>query len=367
MAVDRPLHIVHVVCTRRHAGVENYVGLVSGELARRGHRVDVITCFPSSSFVPEGVEAIDVTDWRQAARVLRSLESIDVVNSHLTEADAAAVWGLRSRPTPIVSTRHFAKRRWSHEDGQGSALLRIHSSTRRLPPGPILRMLRHKIDERIDIELSIGEFVARHMGRCDRTIRSGVPIQEDVPSAADRSKKVVLLQRLEPEKSSQVALDAWEKSNARSLGWIFEIHGEGSETRILADEIRRRGLGDSVQLKGRCGDVPSLLRSTSLLVAPAENEPLGLVVLEAMSFGVPVLASASGGHLETIGRVDGASMFPEGDSSVCASLIDRLVLDQDERQRIADDQRAHQKAHLSLGSMIDELERLYTSIADGTR
>lgn len=359
--MSQPLDIVHVLCTSRHAGVENYVGRLSGVLASRGHRVTVITRFPSSAFVPENVYAHDVSNWREAARTLRSLRHVDIVNSHLTEADAAAYFACRRREVPLVSTHHFASPRWSAEDGQGSAFLRFHPRTRGRRPGPVLNRIRRAVDSRVDVEVAISDFVAQRVGRCDEVVLSGVEPQPNVPALMDRPPLAVVLQRLEPIKSTIVALDAWSRSEAKSRGWTLRIHGEGSERQFLIDEIRRRGLQDSVSAPGYCREPYDLLRSASLLIAPAVGEPFGLTVAEAMSFGVPVIACASGGHLETLGRVQDAALFPENDSLACAMQIDRLTADPIRRAELSKAQSSHQVAHLSIHSMADRLEDIYRS------
>ena len=367
MSRDNPLHIVQIVCTQRHAGVENYVARLSSALVRRGHRVSVLTRLPSAIFLSDDVESFDIENWREGARVLRSLKDVDVVNSHLTEADTAAVWGLRGRSTPLVSTHHFASPRWSSQDGQGSAMLRFRWRRRDSSPGPVLRALRTRVDERIDLEVAVSDFVARGIGRSDETVLTGVEVQGPLPSVDEREKKVVVLQRLEPVKSTKIALEAWDMSSARSKGWFLEIHGEGSERDSLIEEVRRRGLQDSVTVLGRCETAGDLLRSASLLLAPAVGDPFPLTVLEAMSFGVPVVAAASGGHLESLGRVPGSALFPPGDSRRCAELMQTLLEDPGSRQALAIAQRAEQIDNFSLESMAERFEKVYRNLIDSKR
>jgi glycosyltransferase involved in cell wall biosynthesis len=75
----------------------------------------------------------------------------------------------------------------------------------------------------------------------------------------------------------------------------------------LRGVAREAGVADRVEFLGRLGraEVPALLRSASLVVTLPWYEPFGMVPLEAMACGVPVVATAVGGHLDTV--VDGVT------------------------------------------------------------
>jgi glycosyltransferase involved in cell wall biosynthesis len=74
---------------------------------------------------------------------------------------------------------------------------------------------------------------------------------------------------------------------------------ESERLRTLADGL---GLGDRVRLIGSVSraEVPALMRSADVLVTVPWYEPFGMVPLEALACGVPVVASAVGGHLDTV-------------------------------------------------------------------
>jgi glycosyltransferase involved in cell wall biosynthesis len=71
-------------------------------------------------------------------------------------------------------------------------------------------------------------------------------------------------------------------------------------TRRLHESVRRLGLEQSVIFLGDCGDVPALLRALDVLLVPSWEEPFGLVVIEAMAVGTPVIATSVGGPAEVI-------------------------------------------------------------------
>ena len=79
------------------------------------------------------------------------------------------------------------------------------------------------------------------------------------------------------------------------------------EARRLAGLATRLGVADRVQLRGRVGqrDLPALYRSADLVVCVPWYEPFGIVPLEAMACGAPVVASAVGGLVDSV--VDGVT------------------------------------------------------------
>ena len=87
------------------------------------------------------------------------------------------------------------------------------------------------------------------------------------------------------------------------------------------------GISDRVLFTGQVchGSMPALFRSADLLVNPSPYEPFGMVSLEAMACGLPVVASAVGGHVDTV--VDGTTgiLVPPGQPLLLARRIRRLL------------------------------------------
>lgn len=78
-------------------------------------------------------------------------------------------------------------------------------------------------------------------------------------------------------------------------------------------------------------DVLSAMAGCDVLVATSESEPFGRTIVEAMSLGVPVVASDAGGHKEIIHHQYNGLLFPVGDANSCASEIMRVLQKQELR------------------------------------
>lgn len=189
-----------------------------------------------------------------------------------------------------------------------------------------------------------------------RTIHNGV---EELPqrAALPAAPVVGAVGRFVPEKGFDVFL--------RALAQLTDVTavlvGDGPERdRIeqLRDEL---GLRERVELTGWRTDAQALIGSFSALVVPSRVEPLGLVALEAMSSGVPVVASRVGGLAEVV--VDGETglLVAPGDDAALASAIGR-VLDPAVNAAMGARGRAVARSTFSRERMARSFEDLYRSV-----
>jgi D-inositol-3-phosphate glycosyltransferase len=112
--------------------------------------------------------------------------------------------------------------------------------------------------------------------------------------------------------------------------------GSDPEARRLRNLARRHRVADRVDLRGRVDrdGLPALLRSADVVACVPWYEPFGIVPLEAMACGVPVVASAVGGLLDTVvDEVTGLQVPPRQPDAVAAA-IRRLLDDDDLRRRL---------------------------------
>lgn len=136
----------------------------------------------------------------------------------------------------------------------------------------------------------------------------------------DPSRPVVLyVGRLSPEKDLEVLLRAHESISAR-VGCQLLIAGEGP----LEKSIRRYCSREtSARFLGAVPYGPELARlyhASDVLALPSRNEAFGLVVLEALACGLPVVAVRSGGPIETVRENVGHLVAPDDDAAFAAAI-----------------------------------------------
>ena len=120
----------------------------------------------------------------------------------------------------------------------------------------------------------------------------------------------------------------------RGASFAAVLVGDGPDRPAVTAELERLGLGDAVELAGERHDVRELLAEADIFVLSTRSEGLPLSILEAMSAGLPVVASGVGGVPELV--VDGETglLVPPGDPSRLAAAIQRLLEDPALRDRL---------------------------------
>src|SRR5215218_1567923 len=152
------------------------------------------------------------------------------------------------------------------------------------------------------------------------------------PSVPQRSCRYRLLSvgRLVPRKGYEIMIEAltWlpETEFLIAGGASGDATAEAEHDRLVA-VAERLGVADRVQLVGQIAraDMPALLRSADLVVCSPWYEPFGIVPLEAMACGVPVVASAVGGMLDTVVDSVTGVLIPPRDPVALADVVGPLL------------------------------------------
>jgi len=336
--------VVHIIRSDGFAGVEKHVARLASAQAVDGWRVAVIGGggVPmhqewGGSRVPHR-EAVTLLD---TVRRLDEFRGVDLLHAHMTAAEAAALLSPRMRHVPLVVTRHFAAPRG------GSPLGRLAA--------PLIR-------RRLAAQIAISDYVARSIDGVSTVIYPGVPSAPDVVPGALREPTVLVAQRLEPEKRTEDAVRAFAASGLAGAGWRLLIAGSGSQARALRQLADALGVSAATRFLGYRGDVPDLMASASILLATCDVEGLGLSVLEAMALGLPVVASAAGAHLETVGGVDGAALYRPGDADAAGDMLAALAASPDRRRVYGGRLQQAQRARFSIAAQAEQTETLYRSV-----
>jgi D-inositol-3-phosphate glycosyltransferase len=336
------------------AGGQNvHVAALSTAIARRGMEVVVHTRredpgAPRRVALAPGVEVDHVDagppaplskdellpwmpDFARQLRARWARERPDVVHAHFWMSGQASLLAARPLGIPVAQTFHalgVVKRR--HQGDKDTS-----------PPG------------RMALEARVAREVDRVVATCSDEVFELLPLGVDrrrvtvVPCGVD-------LERFTPH--GPAAPRTPGRARVLAVGRMVERKGFGNlisalaelpgselliaggperaalprdpEARRLAALARREGVADRVQLLGRVSrdELPALVRSADVVACVPWYEPFGIVPLEAMACGVPVVASAVGGLVDTVvNGVTGVHVPPRRPDRIAAALRELLA------------------------------------------
>lgn len=104
------------------------------------------------------------------------------------------------------------------------------------------------------------------------------------------SKTITAVGRLHKQKRFDLLIDAFEKVNEKHPDWSLEIYGDGEEYSKLNNQIISKKLQDCVFLKGNYKNIDEAYLNKSFLCASSEFEGFGIMILEAISYKLPVIS-----------------------------------------------------------------------------
>jgi UDP-glucose:(heptosyl)LPS alpha-1,3-glucosyltransferase len=135
----------------------------------------------------------------------------------------------------------------------------------------------------------------------------------------------------------------------------------GDSHSSYADRVKLMGLENTIIFAGNSNKIEEYYASSDIFVLPSSYEPFGLVVLEAMASGLPVIVSRACGAAEIIENEKEGLLFNEGDSESFVSSLRRLIGTPESRTLIS---KAARKAaeKYTWNKMGEETEKVYTEI-----
>lgn len=243
---------------------------------------------------------------------------------------------------------------------------------------PWLRWLVRWALRTSDQVVAISSYTAREITRVAAVPVRVIPYTIGLPEAASRQEggaprrdgvfRVLFVGRLVERKGVAGLVEAVGRLPA-ALDARLEIVGDGPERPKLETLIREKGLADRVVLRGRvsgaalgeayaAADVVAL---PSIVDSRSDTEGLGVVLLEAMSYGVAVVGSRVGGIPDII--VDGETglLVAPGDPTALAEALRRLAEDRGLAARLGTAGRAHVRAHFNWRSIVTAWEACYAA------
>jgi glycosyltransferase involved in cell wall biosynthesis len=176
---------------------------------------------------------------------------------------------------------------------------------------------------------------------------------------------IVCAARLEKEKDVASLIAAMPSVVAAVPNAVCVVAGDGSERAERAAQIQTLGLNCSVMLAGFREDAMSIIHAADLFVLPSLAEPFGLVLIEAMSLGKPIISTDAGGPREIVENGRTGILVPPATPDALGGAIERLLLDEKLRLSMGTNGRKRFEEHYTLPRMTAGIIETYRKALGG--
>jgi glycosyltransferase involved in cell wall biosynthesis len=363
------LKVLHVIGGGEIGGAEELV-LTQMNLLRRDGGVPSLVCLCSGPFAALARELglpatvipmrhkLDVSKVSPLLDHIRENE-IQIVHTHGVRANLVARLAAKKAGIPIVTTVHSVLR-YDYNSWWEAKLAWY-----------LTRLTNSYTQKFIAISSAIAAEIAGMGVPSNRiaVIYSGLDMDKfERKSAMTPAKKrlpikpgrriICMIARLHPVKGHEYFLQAAQTVAAQRDDVDFLLVGEGEERAKITGLIKKLGLTDRVKMTGYYEQVEEIYNISHILCVPSLMEGLGLVVLEAMYFGVPVIASAIGGMTELIEDGSDGILVPPRDASALSRAMLRVLDDEPLRESLIGGGRQRVE-QFTVESMIRQVELIY--------
>ncbi|HET6472288.1 MAG TPA: glycosyltransferase family 4 protein [Pseudomonadales bacterium] len=355
----------------RFGGVTEHVHATATELARRGHDVRVITSrfrtdppvtlpvdrIGRNLLIPYNRAFVDFTIGIGLKRQLRTLfrrYDFDVIHTHCPAAPSLPLIAVGAADCPQVGTFHMTGR----------------NALQDLFRAPLTKRMA-LLDARVAVSETARECAEHYFGGSYHVIPNGIDVERFHPDNEPFEKwrtpdrvNIVFVGRLDPRKGVDDLVAAVPGVVERTRGRArFLIVGD-SYLRARLEASVRADMREHVVFVGAVppSDLPRWYATADIFVSPATgNESFGIVLVEAMAAGRPVVCSDIPGYRTVVTPDVNAVVHAPGDVEALTDALSRLVDDDDRRTTLAINGRKR-ALEFAWPRVTDRLEELYRTL-----
>jgi len=330
------MRILQISSARELGGGETLVLALVTALRARGHAVLVAGRSKSPLDPAIKLPFMNSADFWTALRLRVCLkkEPFDIVHAHVARdytVVAAAAWGIPN--LKVVFTRHL-----------------LHP------------VRAHLLYRRVDGWIAPTSQILKTLEPLSPKISAVIPNWVDVekiqyrPHPLHNPVTIGILGQISPHKGHDDAIQAMSE-----LGEGFRLCIAGTGDPKYMDGLKKKSAGLQVEFLGFVS-TPDFFEAVDVLIVPSWEEPFGIVLLEAMAAGIPVIATNRGGPVDIILTALDGMLIPPRNPRALADAIRLLAVDPDRRSNIARHARAHIEENFDVRRVVPRIEHFYRRV-----
>ena len=329
--------------------------------------------YPALSAASNAETHVALPSLSRMVRMLREFGP-DIIHVHTPlPIGVSGVIAAKRLGVPLVQTYHSYVPGFMQYAGL-TRLLKLDRGPRHTKETWFSWFLTRALYDRSDLVLApsraLVELLRRHgLKPPARDYTNGIDLAEFPPKAHwGLRRRIMHCGRLGFEKNTEVVVEAYARFVAERDGWQLHLLGEGPAEHYLRELIERLGIGDQVRFEGFVSreHLAESYREADIYATASTIETQGIVVLEAMASGTPVVGVDALAVPEMATHERDGFMVAPYDPDAMASAFARLADDDALRERIGraciEDVHRHE-----LGAAVENLEAIYTDLLAESR
>jgi glycosyltransferase involved in cell wall biosynthesis len=191
-----------------------------------------------------------------------------------------------------------------------------------------------------------------------------IPIHSIIQNL-DNRHILLAIGRLEPQKGFDRLLQVFARICEKNSDWVLVILGEGSQRKILMELAGKYAIQDRLYLPGSVGNISDWLVEAELFVLTSRFEGFPNTLLEALAYGLPVVAvDCETGPRDILHHEEYGLLVPQGDDESLEYALRRLMKDKVLRKQYAG-RATEVRQRYSLERIADKWEHLFIEVMSG--
>jgi glycosyltransferase involved in cell wall biosynthesis len=364
----RPVRILLVTDSLDVGGAERHVVNLASALSQQGYRT-TLACSVEGALAPLAEQAgVPVRPlMRHLAKHRLSLEyayklaglvhqgQFDLVHAHMYASALASAFATLGTRIPLVITEH-SQADWRSRYARRCSQWSYHRAKHIIA---VSREIRRRLIEEDDVPY---DRVSIIMNALSSASELHMRIRPDLPDALRKGPLVGVAARLQPEKGVMYFLEAAAHVLQLLPQVQFLVIGDGPLRKELQVYAEQLGVQQQVHFLGFRLDAQAIVGLLDVLVVPSLSEGTPLVTLEAMSVGVPVVASTVGGIPEQIRHHCEGLLVPPRSSRALSDAIVHLLQHSTLRQQLGEAGRQRALSEFNFVAMVQATEDVYRTV-----
>lgn len=344
------MKIAQVMVAKGFGGAERYFVDLSNHLAERGHEVLVIThkdfqglrqLKQSSNLRVENILVLGWWDFRSRLKMQKVINNFntEIIHSHLARATylCGRISNSLNIPLTVKTHNYIDLKYYKNVD----VFIPTTEDQKQY-------LINQGVDEnKIEVIPNFSKIS---------------PVEEINYSQAGDKLEIYSIGRMVKKKGFDNLLRAFSTVVKSGYEARLEIAGDGPERKVLMELVEELDLGNHVKLPGWIDDVSNFAENKDVFVLPSLDEPFGIVVLEAMAMGKPIISTRTQGPREILDE-QAACFVAINVEEELADAMKKFIDDKEYRLKLADNSLKRFKKKYSLEVVAPKILDLYQRLS----